>query len=64
MEKETMKAVICTKFGPPEVLKLKEVDKPTPKDEEVLIRNNGTSVNTSLFATTILSINRLLIDLL
>jgi NADPH:quinone reductase-like Zn-dependent oxidoreductase len=41
-----MKAVICTKFGSPEVLKLKEVDKPTPKDNEVLIRNYGTSINT------------------
>ena len=46
MKKEHMKAVICTKYGSPKVLKLVELDIPTPKDDEVLIKNHGTSLNT------------------
>lgn len=40
-----MKAVICTKYGPPEVLQLQEVAKPVPKEQEVLIRVHATSVH-------------------
>lgn len=46
IKKDTkLKAIVCTRYGPPEVLKLQDVPKPAPRDDQVLIRVHAATVS-------------------
>ncbi|MEL6986298.1 MAG: NAD(P)-dependent alcohol dehydrogenase [Bacteroidota bacterium] len=47
MNSEKMKAIVSTAYGGPEILKLQEVEKPIPKDNEVLIKIQASSITTA-----------------
>lgn len=51
-----MKAVICTGYGPPEVLKIGEVPKPVPKKGEILVRIHSAAVNSGDIRTRMLDV--------
>jgi NADPH:quinone reductase-like Zn-dependent oxidoreductase len=42
-----MKAVVCDRYGPPDILRIEEVERPVPRDEEVLVRIHASTVNRS-----------------
>jgi NADPH:quinone reductase-like Zn-dependent oxidoreductase len=42
-----MKAVVYTRYGPPDVLRFTDVEKPAPKENEALVKVNAVSLNAS-----------------
>jgi NADPH:quinone reductase-like Zn-dependent oxidoreductase len=48
-DRDRMQAVVCTRYGPPEVLELREIDKPVPAENEILIKVHATSVTAADF---------------
>ena len=50
-EDSRMKAVVHTRYGPPEIIRMVEVEQPTPSDDEMLVRVRATTVNRTDCAT-------------
>ncbi|HEY3420990.1 MAG TPA: NAD(P)-dependent alcohol dehydrogenase [Methanomassiliicoccales archaeon] len=44
-----MKAIVCDRYGPPDVLRLEEVERPTPRDNQVLVKVHASSLNAADF---------------
>ena len=44
-----MKAIVCDRYGPPDVLQLEEVERPVPRDNQVLVKVHASSLNASDF---------------
>src|SRR3990172_4170592 len=45
IRRRPMKAIVYTKYGPPDVLQIEEVEKPTPNENQVLIKVHAASIN-------------------
>ena len=45
-----MRAVVRDRYGPPEVLRLEDVERPSPEDDEILVRIRATTVNRTCWA--------------
>lgn len=55
-----MKAVICTSYGPPDVLQIRDVPKPVAKDHEILVRIMATCVNSGDVRVRSFDVDRLM----
>ena len=44
-----MKAIVCDRYGPPDVLRLEEVERPVPRDNQVLVKVHASSLNAADF---------------